>query len=163
MIRLLGPDDVDAFRQIRLEALRTEPDAFASTAEQWEALSQDEWQRRLTDNPVFGAFGEGEIVGIMGLWRERPVKTAHRATIIMVYVRKDRRGSGFALHLLNAVVDHARQSGIRQLELTVSAENPAAIRFYEREGFGQIGRIPGGFLQGEREVDEILMARRIVD
>ena len=44
--------------------------------------------------------------------------------------------------------------------MTVSAENPAAVRFYEREGFRQIGLIPGGFLQGDREVDEVLMARR---
>lgn len=160
MIRLLEPDDVDLFRRIRLEALRMEPDAFASTAEQWEALPEEEWRRRLTDNPVFGAFDGNEIVGLMGLWPERAVKTAHRATIIMVYVRSDRRGGGFAKALLAAVNDYARQNGVRQLELTVSAENPAAVRFYEREGFRQIGLIPGGFLQGDREVDEVLMARR---
>ena len=64
-IRLAGPDDVDAFRRIRLEALRAEPAAFSSTVAKWEALSDEEWRRRLT-NPVFIAFRDDEPVGIMG-------------------------------------------------------------------------------------------------
>ena len=44
----------------------------------------------------------------------------------------------------------------------VSAENPVARRFYEREGFRQIGCIPGGFLHEGREVDEIMMVRRLL-
>ena len=115
MIRLLGPDDVDLFRRIRLEALRSEPDAFASTAEQWEALPEEEWRRRLIDNPVFGAFDGDDIVGLMGLWPERAVKTAHRATIIMVYVRSDRRGGGFAKALLTAVNDYAARTASASL------------------------------------------------
>jgi RimJ/RimL family protein N-acetyltransferase len=161
-IRLLTPDDGDFFRRIRLEALRTEPSAFASRVEDWEELSPDEWRRRLTETPVFVAFRDDDPVGVMGLMRQRSTKMAHRATIIMVYVGKALRGAGIAAKLLEAVTDHAREIGVRQLELAVTAENPAAYRFYEREGFAEIGRVPGGFLQDGREIDEILMARRIV-
>jgi ribosomal protein S18 acetylase RimI-like enzyme len=87
---------------------------------------------------------------------------AHRATIIMVYVRRNLRGTGLAGKLLRAVADHARDIGILQLELFVSAENPAAIRFYQREGFSEIGRIPGGVLEEGREIDDVMMARRLV-
>lgn len=159
-IRLLTPGDGDVFRRIRLEALRTEPAAFASRVEDWEALSSDEWRRRLTETPVFVAFRDDEPVGIMGLMRQRSAKMAHRATIIMVYVRRTLRGAGIAARLLEATTDHARKIGVRQLELAVTAENPAAYRFYEREGFVEIGRVPGGFLHDGREIDEILMARR---
>lgn len=161
MIRLLGRDDVEAFRSIRLEALRTEPAAFASSAEDWEALPDDEWLRRLTDNPVFVAFHDGEPVGIMGLMRNRSSKMVHRATIVMVYIREGMRGTGLAKALLTVLTKHARATGIRQLELSASAENPAALRFYEREGFKKIGRIPGGFLHEGKEIDDVLMARRI--
>jgi len=160
-IRILGPDDVGIFRRIRLEALRAEPAAFASSVEDWEVLADEEWRRRLTDNSVLVAFREGEPVGIMGLMRQRSSKMAHRATIVMVYLRADRRGGGLAKALLEALTGHARDCGIRQLELAVSAENPTAIRFYLREGFSEIGRIPGGFLHGDREVDEIMLARRV--
>ncbi len=161
MIRLLlTSDDVDIFRRIRLEALREEPNAFASTAAQWEALSEEEWKDRMTHNPVFVAFNGPEPVGLMGYMRQGADKMAHRATLVMVYLRKDRRCGGFAGAMLAALMTHARETGIRQMELAVSTENPAAVRFYEREGFVPFGRIPCGFLQDGREVDEILMAKR---
>jgi RimJ/RimL family protein N-acetyltransferase len=163
IIRLLGPNDVDAFRRIRLEALRTEPAAYASRTEDWESLPDEEWRRRLTDNPVFVAFHDGEPVGIMGFIRQRSSKMAHRATIVMVYMREAVRGTGLATALLAALTDHARKAAIRQLELAVSVENKGAVRFYQRAGFAEVGRIPGGYLHEGREIDEIMMARRTQD
>ncbi|MBY3049343.1 GNAT family N-acetyltransferase [Rhizobium laguerreae] len=160
-IRHVRADEVEAFRRIRLEALRTEPSLFASRYEDWEALSLEEWRNRLNE-PVFIAFQGDEPVGITGLVRQRSSKMAHRATIIMVYVRRSLRGTGLAGKLLGAVADHARDIGILQLEPFVSAENPAAIRFYQREGFAEIGRIPGGVLEEGREIDDVMMARRLV-
>ncbi|PDS77908.1 GNAT family N-acetyltransferase [Rhizobium sp. L43] len=159
-IRLIQADEVEVFRRIRLEALRAEPSSFASRYEDWEVLFDEEWANRLTE-PVFIAFQDGEPVGIMGLFRQRPSKMAHRATIVMVYVRANLRGTGLAGKLLAAVSDHARDIGVRQLELFVSAENPAAIRFYQRQGFAEIGRIPGGVLEEGREIDDVMMARRL--
>jgi GNAT superfamily N-acetyltransferase len=161
MIRLLSAGDFDIFRRIRLEALRAEPGAYASTFEEWESLADDEWRRRLTENPVFVALQGDDPVGIMGLMRQRASKMAHRATLIMVFLRADQRGTGLASTLLKKVEDHARAQGIRQLELAVTAENLQAFRFYRREGFAEIGRVPGGFLHEGREIDDIMMARRI--
>jgi len=95
-VALLDLRGVDVFRRIRLEALREEPAAFASSAEDWERLSEAEWRRRLADTPVFVAFVDDAPVGVMGLMRERAAKTAHRATLVMVYVRKDLRRLGLA-------------------------------------------------------------------
>ncbi len=161
MIRQLGPDDMQIFRQIRLEALRSEPANFASSAEDWEALPDAEWTRRLTVNAVFVDFHEGEPIAMMGLMPQAASKMAHRGTVIMVYVRKDRRGAGHAKALLDAVADHARSAGLRLLELALSAENPAALRFYQREGFTEIGRVEGGILHEGRAIDDIMMTRRI--
>lgn len=161
-IRCIQADEVEAFRRIRLEALRAEPSSFASSYEDWEGLSDEEWRQRLAD-PVFIAFRDSEPVGISGLLRQRPSRMVHRATIIMVYVRQNLRGTGLAGILLGAVADHARDIGIRQLELSVSAENPAAIRFYRKQGFSEFGRIPGGTLRDGREVDDVLMVRRLTE
>ncbi|MBB2752564.1 UNVERIFIED_ORG: RimJ/RimL family protein N-acetyltransferase [Rhizobium aethiopicum] len=160
-IRQIQPGEVEAFRRIRLEALRTEPSCFASRYEDWAALSLEEWRSRLSE-PVFIAFQDNEPVGIMGLVRQRSSKMAHRATIIMVYIGRSLRGTGLAGRLLDVVSDHARHIGIRQLELFVSAENPAAIRFYQRQGFSEVGRIPAGVLEEGREIDDVIMARRLV-
>ncbi|HEV7254852.1 MAG TPA: GNAT family N-acetyltransferase [Mesorhizobium sp.] len=160
-VRLLAPEDFAVFKQLRLEALRTVPEAFASTIEDWQDLPDEEWQTRLTNNAVFAAFRDGVPVGLMGLMRQQASKMAHRATIIMVYLREGERGSGLAQALLDALLEHARQIGIWQVELTASAENPAALRFYGRHGFQEVGRIPGGFLHEGREIDDILMVRRL--
>ncbi|RWM24198.1 MAG: GNAT family N-acetyltransferase [Mesorhizobium sp.] len=160
-LKLLDPDDFETFKRIRLEALRAAPEAFASSAAEWENLPDEEWRQRLTNTPVVVSFRDGEPVGIMGLMRQRASKMAHRATIIMVYLRDSERGGGNAVGMLNLLLDHARALGIRQVELAVSAENLAAIRFYQREGFHEIGRIPAGFVHEGREIDEIVMARRL--
>lgn len=160
-IRLLGPDDLDHFKAIRIEALELEPDAFASSAAQWRALPETEWVRRMTENPVFVAFRDDEPVGIMGLLQETPIKRRHRATIIMVYVRADERGTGLAGRLLDAAIAHARKLRVSQLELSVNADNETAVSFYQRNGFSPYGRIPNATLADGEANDELLMAREI--
>lgn len=160
-LKLLAPEDYEVFKRIRLEALRTVPEAFASSERDWAALPDEEWQQRLRNNAVVVCFRDEEPVGIMGLMRQQASKMAHRATIIMVYLRESERSAGRAVAMLDLLLDHARTVGVRQVELAVSAENPAAIRFYLREGFQEIGRIPGGILHEGREIDEIMMARRL--
>jgi GNAT superfamily N-acetyltransferase len=159
-IRRISPDEVDVFRRIRLEALRCEPASFASRYEDWVVLPEQEWRQRL-NSPVFAAFSKSEPIGIMGLVRFRPKKMTHRASLVMVYVRESFRGTGLAKVLLGAVVKFARDEGVLQLELGVNAENSAAQRFYERNGFVEAGRIPGGLLDGERQIDDIIMVRRL--
>jgi hypothetical protein len=75
--RLLDQTEVGVFRQIRLEALKLEPQAFASSYEDWVELSESEWAKRLADNLVFMAFLKSEPVGIVGLMRKKARKTAH--------------------------------------------------------------------------------------
>ena len=159
-VRHILAEEVDIFRSMRLEALGAEPASFASTLQDWQNLTDEEWRSRMND-PVFVAFRQDEPIGMMGLMRQRASKMAHRATLVMVYVRENARGSGVATRLLDTVIDHAKDDGIVQLELAVNAENPAAIRFYKREKFSEIGLIPGGFLHEGREIDEIMMARRL--
>ena len=141
--------------------MRVAPEAFASSLADWESLPDEEWRQRRTNNPVVVSFSGDEPVGIMGLMRQQASKMAHRATIIMVYLRDTERGDGRAVAMLDLLLEHALALGIRQVELAVSAENPAAMRFYQREGFQEIGCIPAGFLHEGREIDEIVMARRL--
>lgn len=162
-IRLLGHEDVAAFRSIRLEALSNAPESFASSLEDWQDLPDAEWRRRLVENSVFVAEDGLKPVGIMALARQRAKRMVHRATIQMVYVSSTSRGRGIAEALLDALVAFARERGVLQLELQVSAENDVAIRLYRRQGFAEIGRIPAALLFEGREIDEILMARQIVD
>lgn len=134
----------DAFRQVRLEALQTEPHSFASTYDEWSTFSDAEWQKRMSI-PIFVAFAAGQPVGLMGLKRSEPPKMRHRASLVMVYVRKSFRGSGLAAGLLQAVEAYASIEQISQIELVVREDNEAARRFYHSRGFDEVGSIPQWF------------------
>lgn len=160
-IRRLGPEDVAAFRAIRLEALREEPAAFASSHALWAALPEEEWRRRLSASPVFASFDGAEPVGLMGLLRESNPRLAHRGMLVMVYLRASHRGRGLAEALFRAVEAEARALGLHQIELHAAAENRAALRFYARMGFATVGRLPAGYIHEGREIDEAVMLKRL--
>ncbi len=160
-IRRLTAEDAQAFRAIRREALLEAPAAFASTADDFAKLSDEAIRKTLSDLALFAAFRGEEPVGLMGLTRYNSSKMAHRGNLVMVYVRAAERGRKLADELLAAVTAHAQASGLRQIELAVSVENPAARAFYRRAGFAEFGHIPAVFLHEGREIDEILMMRRV--
>ena len=91
---------------------------------------------------------------------QRGENFSHRATIIMVYLRESERGAGLADELLKAVMDFAKEDGVRQLELNVNHTNARAIRFYERHGFERVGKIPAALIDEGQEVDELIMVHR---
>ncbi|CUX70973.1 MULTISPECIES: GNAT family N-acetyltransferase [Agrobacterium] len=159
-IRTISPGEVDVFRQIRLEALQSEPGAFASVYEDWVGLSDAEWRERM-NIPVFVAFAERRPVGLMALKQLHQPKMIHRATITMVYVNQRFRSSGLANALLDTTIRYAQQHGMRQIELGVRANRAGAIRFYKRAGFREIGTVPQGYVDDGLEFDEILMAKRL--
>jgi GNAT superfamily N-acetyltransferase len=158
--RLQGPDDIPLFRQIRREALETHPDAFASTLQDLDAMTDAQVLARF-ESPGFVALDAKDPIGLIGYIRERPSKMAHRATLVMVFVTPLRRRSGLGRALLEHVFGAARAEGINQIELAVAETNPTAVAFYTRMGFETIGTIPRGFCHEGRYLDERLMVRRL--
>lgn len=160
IIRRLSPDNADTFRSIRLDALASEPDAFATSYSQEEHCSDEEWRRRVKD-PVFIAFDAGDPVGTMALLPKHPSRMAHRAELISVYVKERYRATGLASELLRVLTVYAREIGILQLELGVCADNAGAIRFYQREGFEILGCVRHGFRVEGHFFDETRMILRL--
>ena len=160
IIRRLSADELELYRAIRLEALRSEPSSFATTIEDWLRLSPEGWRAKMA-SAVFVAFEGNEPVGMMGLSRLTPSRMKHRARLVGVYLRKSLRGSGIAADLLDAVCDHAKSIGIQQLELAVSVKAAPALRFYERHSFEAVGRIPNALRDEGEILDELIMIRRL--
>lgn len=159
-IRQLAPDDLEAFRQLRLEALRLHPDAYSSTYEDWVQLSDDEWREKM-QVPLFAAFDGDTPVGVTGLWPQNGMRTAHRALVVMVYVQSAMRGKSVAQLLFKAVEDYARGNNITQLELNVLADNQAAYKFYLREGYTEFGRRPNCLNLDGKMYEEVLMLKPV--
>jgi len=139
-IRLLRAGEGAALRAIRIEALTLDAQGFASDAEV-EAARPVDWFEERVDG-VFGAFVDGELVGMAGYSRPTNPKQTHKATLWGMYLRADQRGSGIAGKLVAAVIAHARADRAEALLLACNATNKAAIRLYELAGFQRYGLEP---------------------
>ena len=157
-VRRLLPAEAEIFRAIRLEALATCPDAYATTLAKQAADPLAHFIETLRDSPVFGAFLEGGIVGMAGLYRESGERKRHKGVLWGMYMRPAARGRGLGRALLRAVLDHARGE-VDQVLLQVVSDNHRAIRLYESEGFVSYGLERRAMKEGERYLDEYLMVR----
>ena len=160
VVRALTPDDYDALRAIRLEALRLHPANFAADPAQEDTFSKEQWLARLASAVTFGGFVDGALSGLVVFSRPASRKLAHTGDLGAMYVRDAARGTGLAGALMQAVLDHAAKE-VEQIKLSVNAENSRAIRFYERHGFALIGRIPRSLNIDGRFYDDLLMLRRV--
>ncbi len=157
IVRALTAADAAQLRAFRLESLRAFPAAFATSPEEEEVRSIDEFARMLADPDevaVYGAFDGDDIVGMAGFTREGRLKMRHKATLWGVYVRPGRRGERLGLRLVQAVIDHAR-GRVARLLACVSTTNPEARRVYFGLGFQSWGVEHRALLvDGEWHADE---------
>ena len=121
-IRRLSSGDAVIYRDIRLEALRLEPEAFSSTLAAESPQSLAWFAARLDSAAVFGAFSGGALVGIAGFLAKPGQKEAHKGVLVGMYVQQAARRAGIGRRLVEAVIEHA-QTRVEILQLTVVSSN----------------------------------------
>ncbi|MDR5784817.1 GNAT family N-acetyltransferase [Caballeronia sp. LZ065] len=143
LVRLLTAADASSFQALRLAGLSECPASFASSHEEEVDRSAAHIERMLNTNDdqgVFGCFEGSRLIGIAGVKREALRKLSHKAFVWGVYLAQDMRGKGISRSLLDEAIAFAQRTpGITQLNLTVNADNAAAIRLYASLGFEQFG------------------------
>jgi ribosomal protein S18 acetylase RimI-like enzyme len=148
LIRRLTAADVHAFRALRIEAMTAEPASFGTDLLEEQAKSVEASAATLSETTLFGGLIEGELVGMAGFARMKPLREQHKGTVWSMYVRASARGHGLGGRLLQAVIDHARTE-VEILSLVVVSTNTAAVALYERHGFVRWGLEPFALKLGE--------------
>jgi len=157
-IRLLTGADALAYRDIRLDGLRRNPEAFASTLEDERDMPLDWFKERIAQSQIFGAILLQELVGVVGLRSHADAKQRHKAMIWGMYVRREARQHGIGERLIDAAVAHV-SGDVEQIQLAVITENEAARRLYAKAGFIEYGHQINALKHGGRYYDDILMVK----
>lgn len=161
VVRRATPADAAAYARIM-----GDPAVFPGLM-QMPHTSDEIWRVRLVENATPGkidlllvAERGGEVVGTAGL---HPVGTQMRrrhVATIGISVAREARHQGVGSALMHAMCDYAdRWMGVLRIELTVYADNTAALALYRKFGFETEGRHRGYAMRDGRYVDAFAMAR----
>lgn len=159
-VRPLTPDDYEALRDLRLEALRLHPEAFCARLADEEAMTREQWLARLASAVTLGGFLDGKLEGMVVYSRPKNPQLAHIGGLNALYVRDGARGTGLGDALLRTLIERAAGE-VEQVKLAVNADNAPAVALYERHGFRPCGLIPRAILIDGRYYDELLMIRTV--
>ncbi|HLJ55370.1 MAG TPA: GNAT family N-acetyltransferase [Chthonomonadaceae bacterium] len=137
-VRRIRTGEADIYRSIRLRALSEAPEAFCSTYENAIRRSPESWVEQAdeaaegTDRAIFLALDGAEPVGMAALYRDPDAPAS--GNLLQMWVAPDRRGTGLAADLLDAVFAWAAANGFEAVRAAVMRTNDRALRFYEKYG-----------------------------
>lgn len=159
-IRLLTAADAEVYRELRLEGLQTNPEAFGSSFEEEKDISLESFASRLEGQGTFtfGAFNQGDLLGVATLVQANKVKLKHKASIFAVYVSPKKRGLGIGKQLMVEVINQAKTLvDVEQINLTVVSSNESAKGLYTSLGFHVFGTERNALKIGQQYFDEDYM------
>lgn len=144
-IRILQECDAQLYQEVRLSALKLNPEAFGSTYEREVGFSLETVKERVKptgDKYIVGAFDDGKsLVGMVTFVRESNLKIRHKGNVFGMYIAPDNRGQGLGKSLMKELIRRAQEcDGLEQLNLTVVSTNVFAKRLYKSLGFEVYGR-----------------------
>ncbi|WP_205028027.1 GNAT family N-acetyltransferase [Oleisolibacter albus] len=164
-IRPAAPDLIIRARRLedwqQIEAMTQQP-RFLHNTLRLPFRNPEEARRRLEavkpEDTAIVAELDGLVVGAADLTRGRG-RRAHSA-VLGIGVHDGHQGQGIGTALLRTLVDAADLwLGLHRIELTVFADNAAAIALYRRFGFTEEGRLRDYALRAGGYADCLAMAR----
>jgi L-phenylalanine/L-methionine N-acetyltransferase len=129
--------------------------------------SEEMWAARLADSLAPGkqdvllvAEEHGHVIATCGMHPAGVSLRRRHVMVLGISVGKDAQGRGVGSTLMAAMCDYAdRWAGVLRLELTVYADNAAAIALYRKFGFELEGTHRAYALRDGQYVDVLAMAR----
>lgn len=159
--RLLNTTDAQVFRQLRLDALQTHPEAFASTYDLEVTLPLSVVENRLLTNEhgfTVGAFAQESLIASCSFRRHQSPFGKHKGLLMGMYCSPNYQGSGVAFELMAFLLKHVRSlADIEVVLLGVISTNKPALHFYQKVGFTIYGHEKNALYDGKTYRSEYLM------
>ncbi len=160
-VRILTAKDAEAFWNLRLRALKENPESFGATYTEIlergiAGITQNlnKHNENGDDDVTFGAFDENTLVGMTGFRRETLTKMRHRSNIWGMYVPKELRRKGVGKVLVEAAIAYARElPELEQINLDVVLTSKEARHLFIAMGFETWGVEHAAFKLHDRYFD----------
>lgn len=161
-IRILKESDAHIYQELRLNALKMNPEAFGSTYEREVEFSLEMVMERIKptkDKYIVGAFDHsGSLVGMVAFIRENDLKNRHKGNVFGMYIAPGSRGQGLGKALMKELISRAKNcDGLEQIKLTVVSDNDHAKNLYKSLGFVVYGTEHNALKDQGHYFDEDLM------
>jgi len=136
-IRKIRPSEAEKFFEMRMQALKTDPNSFVATLEEEKRMSLKDFEHYLTKNFALGAYtANQELVGALVYMEQDRQKFKHIGILGGMYVHPSFRGLGIGKKLLSEMLEKLRNlDHLYGLQLKVVTGNTPAISLYESFGF----------------------------
>jgi ribosomal protein S18 acetylase RimI-like enzyme len=161
----LATDRWKEYRDLRLRALKEDPEAFSSSYADSLKQPDEFWKKRLAEAAagkrawLLFAGQDDKLLGMLGAYLEP--ESADMATIVSVYVVREARGRGIsALLMAEILLMLSSAPALRKAQLRVNVTQLAAIQLYRRFGFREIGVEPSTTGAGQA-VQQLVMQRNL--
>jgi len=136
--QLVTTSDWKQYKEIRLEALQKEPQAFGSSYNREKDRTEEEWRDKLSQSEnsqgksFFYAVSEGKnFVAMGGAYQDENDEW----NIISIYTKKEYRGRGLGQTIISSIIGELKDRQIKRAYLSVNSLQKTAQRLYEKNGF----------------------------
>ncbi|SEQ49161.1 Ribosomal protein S18 acetylase RimI [Lentzea xinjiangensis] len=128
-IHRVTPDEWRLWRDVRLEALASDPAEFGSVLAREQAYGEDLWRDRVEDGLKVVALDPGPVALVAATGKPEGLY------LYSMWVRDSHRGRGIGEALVGTVLAWAAEEGWRIVRLRVWEDNLPARRLYRKLGF----------------------------
>ena len=132
-IRLLGEDEWQLYREVRLAALGDAPEAFVARVEDEATCGEEFWRERMSRARRIVAESDDNPVGLVGLGLHDD--DPESGEVFGLWTSPTVRGQHVARDLVSTAAQQAAADGCRRLYFWAISDNASAVGFASSFGF----------------------------
>lgn len=137
-IRKLNEDEWAEFSRIRLKALQTDPEVFASSYQKESQFTEAHWRSRLQDEncAIFVVLEDETPIGITGVSANREDSSGKTAVLWGSWLEPNARGKGLSNLMYRARINWAKsRNAFEKVVVAHRASNLASKYANQKQGF----------------------------
>lgn len=161
-IKELKQEDWKQLRELYLNLLKTDPEAFVDEYDDIASRTEDDWKKSLQKKgKTFIATDNGKFIGMgrINLYEELPgVPVLHKLGVLPEF-----KGRGIAKKLVEVRENWAKSEGFNKVRLYVVAKKEKTIEFSKNNGFHVLeGLKETSYKKDGTKIDVVVMEKCLI-